>query len=365
VRPPRVLVVGPSERSAGGVRAVMAALADSPLAGRVRLVEVSTHVDGPLAVKLLAAARGLGRLASALVAAPPDLVYLHMASYGSFWRKAIAAGMTRLARRPYVVHLHGGAFTSFHAGSPAPVRALIRAVLRGAAAVVVLSPAWAVDIEAIAGRTTEIIPNPVRVPERAADPRADPPVIVALGRLGPDKGSYVLLDAFAAIAGRHPSATLVMAGDGETEGVLAAARAAGLADRVSVPGWVGTAEVARLLRTATVFALPSRIEGLPMSMLEAMAHGLPVVVTPVGGIPDVVSDGVDGRLVRPDDPEGLAAAIDALLSDRETAVRLGAAARGRMAEEFEIHVVAERVAAVVERCIARHPAPRAGSTTSV
>jgi hypothetical protein len=166
------------------------------------------------------------------------------------------------------------------------------------------------------------------VPEGAADPRADPPVVVALGRLGPDKGSYVVLDAFAAIAGRHPAATLVMAGDGETEGVLAAARAAGLADRVSVPGWVGTAEVARLLRTATVFALPSRIEGLPMSMLEAMAHGLPVVETPVGRIPDVVSDGVDGRLVRPDDPEGLAAAIDALLSDRETAARLGAAARG-------------------------------------
>jgi glycosyltransferase involved in cell wall biosynthesis len=355
---PRVLVVGPSERSAGGVRAVMAALADSPLASRVRLVEVSTHVDGSLPVKLLAAARGLGRLARALVTAPPELVYLHMASYGSFWRKAIAAAMTRLARRPYVVHLHGGAFTSFYSGSRRPVRALIRAVLRGAAAVIVLSPAWAVDIEAIAGRATDIIPNPVRLPARPADPRADPPVVVTLGRLGPDKGSYVLLDAFAAIAGRHPGATLVMAGDGETEGARAAARAAGLADRVGVPGWVGREEVARLLRGATVFALPSRIEGLPMSMLEAMAHALPVVVTPVGGIPDVVRDGVDGVLVRPDDREGLAAALDALLSDREGAARMGAAARRRMADEFELRVVAERVAEVVERCIARHPAPR-------
>jgi glycosyltransferase involved in cell wall biosynthesis len=100
-------------------------------------------------------------------------------------------------------------------------------------------------------------------------------------------------------------------------------------------------------------------------MLEAMAHGLPVVVTPVGGIPDVVSDGIDGRLVRPDDPEGLAAAIDALLSDRDAAARMGAAARIRMAEEFEIHVVAERVAAVVEGCIARHPAPRRRTPTSV
>jgi glycosyltransferase involved in cell wall biosynthesis len=231
--------------------------------------------------------------------------------------------------------------------------------------VIVLSPAWALEIETISGRVTEIVPNPVRLPERTADPRADPPVVLALGRLGPDKGSYLLLAAFAAIAQRHPAATVVMAGDGEVEGVLAAARAAGLADRVSVPGWVDRAEVDRLLRTATVFALPSRIEGLPMSMLEAMAHGLPVVVTPVGGIPDVVTDGVDGRLVRPDDPEGLAAALDSLLSDREAAARLGAAARRVMAEEYEIHVVAERVAAVVERCIARHPAAHRRNPTSV
>jgi len=350
---PRVLFVGPGDRSAGGVRSVIAALSRSSLSERFALTEVETHADGTLPFKIVIAARGLSRLAVILVRERPDLVYLHMASDGSFWRKAIASAMARAARVPYIVHVHGGGFADFYRGMPAPGRMTARWVLRGARAVITLTPSWAREIGAIAGRPTVTIPNPVSVPELLADPAARPARIVSLARIGPSKGSLVLIRAFGALAAAHPGSRLVLAGDGPQEEARRVAREVGVEDRVDMLGWIGPAERDALLAAATVFALPSRVEGLPVSMLEAMAHGLPVVVTPVGGIPDAIEDGVTGRLIPADDIDALAEALGALLDSPEAAAAMGDAARAAIHETYEAEAVAARVGDLVESCLDR------------
>jgi glycosyltransferase involved in cell wall biosynthesis len=118
-----------------------------------------------------------------------------------------------------------------------------------------------------------------------------------------------------------------------------------------MPGWVGSAERDALLGRATIFALPSRIEGLPVSMLEAMAFGLPVVVTPVGGIPDVIEDGATGRLVPADDVDALAGAMRALLDDPAAATAMGTAARAAILGTYDLDVVADRVGDLIAACI--------------
>lgn len=351
MRRARVLVVGPGERSAGGVRSVIVTLAGSRLGQRFQLVEVATHADGGKPLKFIVAARGFARAAWQMLRNRPDLVYIHTASNASFWRKSIVAGMARLARCPYIIHVHGGAFAAFYRDCRAPGRIIARRVLRGASAVVTLTPSWAREIGAITGRATVTIPNPVAVPEDPADPAGRPPRIVTLARIGAAKGSFVLVEAFAAIAGAYPEARLVLAGDGPQTEALRAARAAGVADRVEMPGWVGAAERDALLGGATIFALPSRIEGLPVSMLEAMAFGLPVLVTPVGGIPDVIEDGVTGRLVPADDVDALADAMRALLDDPAAAAAMGAAARAAVLGTYDLDVVADRVGDLVATCI--------------
>ena len=350
---PRVLVVGPGERSAGGVRSVMVALSRSSLSRRATLVEIETHADGTRPHKLAVAARGICRFVYEVVRRRPHLVYLHTASNGSFWRKLVASAIARAARVPYIVHVHGGAFADFYRGMPAPGRLLARWMLRGAAAVVTLTPSWAREIGGIAGRPTVTIPNPVDIPAAAAAPAARPARIVTLARIGAAKGSYVLLRAFAALAGGHPDARLVLAGDGPQEEARRVAREAGIAERVEMPGWIGPAERDALLAAATVFALPSRVEGLPVSMLEAMAHGLPVVATLVGGVPDAIDDGVTGRLVPPDDEAALTAAIGALLDDPAGAARMGAAARQVIHDTYDMDAVGARVADLIEACAAR------------
>jgi glycosyltransferase involved in cell wall biosynthesis len=358
-----VLVVGPGERSAGGVRSVMTALAGSRLAERYELLEVQTHRDGSAPAKAWTALRGFAAVAAILVCRRADLVYLHSASGASFWRKAIVAAMATAARRPYVLHVHGGGFIDFAAGSPRAGRAVIRAVLRRAAAVVVLTPTWARGVGAIAGRPTDVIPNPVTIPARLADPAARPARILTLARLGPAKGSEVLVRAFAAIRGRHEGAVLVLAGDGDPRAVRALAGALGVAASVHLPGWVDPQARDGLLAGGTVFTLPSRTEGLPMGMLEAMAHGLPVVMTPVGGVPDVVRDGETGRLVPVDDAPALAAALDAVLSDPAGAREMGLAGRALVDDTCRLDRVADRVGDVIERCLRASRANAGRGTT--
>lgn len=349
----RIVMVGPGERSAGGVRSVIAALVASPLAERFTLIEVETHADGSKWRKLAVAARGIARVVALLARDRPDLVYLHTASDASFWRKAIVAGIARIARVGYVVHIHGGGFIDFYRDSNAPTRLIARRMLRGARGVITLTPSWAREIEAITGRPTTTIPNPVRLPATPADPLATPARVVTLARLGAAKGTYVLLRAFAALAPAHPGARLVLAGDGSPDKALRLAREAGIADRVEIPGWVGPERRDALLDGATIFTLPSRVEGLPVSMLEAMAHGLPVVVTRVGGVPDTIDDGVTGLLVPPDDVAALTAALARLLDDPTAAAAMGSAAREAIDGTYDLDAVAARVGDLIDACIAR------------
>jgi glycosyltransferase involved in cell wall biosynthesis len=108
----------------------------------------------------------------------------------------------------------------------------------------------------------------------------------------------------------------------------------GVSNAVEFLGWIDGAAKAQALAEATVYALPSYMEGLPMGVLEAMAVGLPVVATTVGGIPDVIEDGVTGLLIEPGDQDGLARALSLLLSDAALRHRMGAAARAVVEEGY-------------------------------
>ncbi len=143
-----------------------------------------------------------------------------------------------------------------------------------------------------------MLPNPVRVPAEVPDRAGRTQVqFLHLGRLGKRKGGYDLVNAFAALPeALRARARLVLAGDGDVEGMRKLAAPFG--DQVRVLSWIDAHERDRLLAESDVFVLPSYAEGVPMSLLEAMAAGLPCITTPVGGIPDVFTHGagrIDGR----------------------------------------------------------------------
>lgn len=169
------------------------------------------------------------------------------------------------------------------------------------------------------------------------------PVVLAVGRLVEKKGFDDLLRAWPAVRVRIPRARLVLVGDGPEDARLRAlARDQGIADSVTFEGPQSQDRVRALMAEAAVFCLPCRVaadgnrDGLPTVLLEALASGVPCVTTPVTGNPEIVRDGVEGRLVEPGDAVALAGALGDLLGDPGTLARMSFAARQRAEERFDL-----------------------------
>ena len=235
-----------------------------------------------------------------------DLVHAHWLAAGA---------ICILARRRFVLTLHGsgtaGRFADLELARRHP--RLVGWIVRRAEVVIAVSNALAEAARRCGARDVRTIPNGVAVPATTAA-EADPPEILFAGRLSPEKGIEELV---AATRGMN----LVVAGDGPLRHLVPEAL-----------GFVPHEELERLYDRAAVVVLPSYREGLPLCVLEAMAHGRPVVASAVGGIPELVEDGVTGFLVEPGDVAGLRAALERLLADPKLRRRMGRAARKRVAE---------------------------------
>lgn len=345
----RLVMLGTAFETRGGIAAVVNAYRAQGLFERWPIDYLPTHCDGGVLRKLLRAARELGMLMLLLARHRRVVMHVHGASRASFWRKSVFMTIGMLARCPVIFHLHGGGFARFYEAECGAVRRrIIRFFLDRAACVIVLSDRWRDWIATVTKNQRIVcIPNPVpSVEERPAKRRRN--IVLFLGRLERGKGIFDLLDTIASLRAAIPDIRLVCAGDGDIGSVARHAERLGIEDAVSFPGWVGPAEKQSLMRLAAVYVLPSYAEGLPMSMLEAMAEGLPVVATGVGGIPDVVTDGVNGYLFEPGDTAGLERLLRRLMHDPELGKRMAQAAR----ETVRLHCAADRVVAQLEEIYA-------------
>ncbi len=177
------------------------------------------------------------------------------------------------------------------------------------------------------------------------------PVVLSVGRLVPQKDPFVLLDAIE----RVPEAQLVFVGAGPLEDQLRArAHEAGLAGRVHLPGYLGEGDpsVASVMAQADVFALSSRWEGLPYTVIEAMAMGLPTVATDVGGLSELVVEGETGYLVPPGDPRALGERLRALMENPGDRQEMGQTARARAERAFSEERMVEQTVKVYEEALA-------------
>lgn len=347
--PPRVLMVGTALGGRGGIASVVDVLRADGLFEREGVVYVATHADGGRLHKLAAAAGGLGRAVLACGARRgPAIVHVHSGSRASFIRKSLVLLVARLGGAHTVFHLHGGAFRRYAQQEAGPLlRRWIRHTLEASSRVIALSPGWAAFVCEYAPRArVEVLPNPVRLAPRTTEGRAETGRILFLGRIEPAKGVDELLQACARLAGHHPRLRLVLGGAGDLDWAQRRARELGVADRVDTPGWLDAHAREEQLARAWLFCLPSHAEGLPIAMLEAMAAGVPVVATAVGGIPETVADGVDGLLAPPRDAGALALAIGRLLDDAALRARLACAARGAVERHYATGVVCGRLAAL-------------------
>lgn len=182
--------------------------------------------------------------------------------------------------------------------------------------------------------------------------------LLFVGRLAEVKGVSVLLEALAEVRKTHPEVHLTVIGDGpERPRFEALARQHGLEQAVTFAGYRSQAEVAAQLAATDVFVLPSYAEGVPVTLMEALAAAVPVVATQVGGVSELVDDGVNGFIVHPGDPAPLADRLIRLIGDAGLRQRLGDAGRATVAAEFSNATEAARLQLLFSRTAAGLPSP--------
>jgi glycosyltransferase involved in cell wall biosynthesis len=337
-------MVGPDLQVRGGVSAVQRLLLQA-LPSDISATHIATMIEGGRWRKLLQFLRALV-LVQTHLRRGVDVVHIHFASGASSRRKMLIARLAALRGVPVILHGHGGGYRRYWARISSVERRLIRQMLLHAQRIVVLGADWR-DFYASIGaprERIEVLPNSVAVPQRLPDrPPSGQVRLVHLASLSRDKGSFDLLEALSRLPPTVKAQVhVVAAGTGAVDELRAAALRLGLQHILEVRDWIEADERDRLLACSDVFVLPSYYEGLPMSLLEAMAWGLAPICTPIGSIPEYIVDGVNGLLVRPGEVTDLAASIERLVLDGNLRAQLGQRARATV-EPLDVVVYAQRV----------------------
>ena len=316
----------------------------------------------PIFTRLLAASSRAIRFTRVLRESRPDAVLLMCGNGLSFLEKAILARWARQFGVP-VLLMPRAADLMRQLRRTALTRQFGRWLFHGASLVVCQGNNWReflLNEMRLPGDCFKIVPNWTASPDllalgiaRASWVQRDTVTMLFLGWLDRGKGIFDLLEAVANLAADQalPKCRLLIAGEGTaSEEARQWVTKRGL-DCIEFLGWVRDDAKIRTLSAADIFVLPSWHEGLPNAMVEAMATGLPVVVTPVGAIPDTLRDGYDGVLVPIKDVAALTAALKGLLENPAKRALMGARAHATAAERFGVEPGADLLVELVTQAV--------------
>lgn len=308
----------------GGIAAVVNGYRGSQLEKDYSIIYVESYKDGGKLTKTLKAISGYFHFVKVLLIDKPDLIHIHSSFGPSFYRKMPFIYMASWAKKQIINHIHGADFDEFYVNVSNKKKQLIKKVYGKCSVLIALSDEWKDRLSQIVPPDKiTVIENYSILHEDALTQRLNRPsnsTVLFLGELGKRKGCYDIPAVVVEVVKQVPDIKFVLAGAGSAEDEAAIKKLCednGVASHVEFPGWVRGEQKDKLLRETDVFFLPSYNEGMPMSVLDAMGYGLPVVSTNVGGIPKIVHDGENGYCCEAGDIKSFANGIIKLLSDKK------------------------------------------------
>jgi len=323
----QVIMLGPGLDVKGGIsRSERLFMEYAP--AEVEISHISTKEDGSALFKTQVFLRALVKLTTRLMREKIHLVHIHGSHRGSAFRQAMLTILVFLFRKPIILQTHASEFHIFYDGLSSWLQKTLAWAFGKCDRFIVLSKSWQefytnkLDLDPA---QVTLLYNPVEVPPQISPPNTSNTIkFLFLGRIGERKGAFDLIKAYSLLPeGEKNNSELIMAGDGDVEEARNLVESLNVSEQITFPGWIDTEERDRLLDQGGVFVLPSYNEGLPLSMLEAMAWGLPVIVTPVGGISEIVHDGENGLVVEPSNIEQLSGAMKSLIVNEDLRTSLG------------------------------------------
>ena len=314
----KVLFVAPDDKY-GGIGAVVR-MYSKHIKG---IKFIATYPSVPLQSKLLFFILSIAEITKALIIDKQiQIIHLHSASSGSFIRKILVALLAKAFRKRVIFHMHGGSFNSFYE-SAFIFKPLIRYILKCSDKVICLSPEWHnyyvnhLDISRV-----DILPNPVELSTDCNNFSISPVIkLLFLGKICDNKGIFTFIEYLKSNKYFLDNRIhLAIGGVGEDLRLLADISSL---HNIQFHGWADDVMKKHLLEECDIFILPSRYEGLPVSILEAMANYKPIIATNVGGISSIVKTGYNGWLISPDNHSQLDIVFDEIFDNRALLYQYG------------------------------------------
>jgi glycosyltransferase involved in cell wall biosynthesis len=357
----KIVLFGPSLAALSGVSTHVRMLFASDLARDYKLLHFQVGSEGRrenVLQKLMRFTLSPLHLALFLLRTGAQVVHMNVSlDSKSYWRDLAYSIVARLLGRRVVNQIHGGAMPQDFFRGNTILTWILRRFLVSSDVVTVLSSAELIAYRAFDSRINiHLVPNaidPAGFADEVRSYNTDGPLrLVYIGRLVRAKGLFEIIEALTELKRAGRKFRFSIAGQGPDQRELtAASEEAGLEDRVRFLGTVIDAEKRRLWLESDLFVFPSYMEGLPYSLLEAMAAGCVPITTAVAAIPDVMRDGEHGLLVPAKDAGALAMAMATLDDDRERLIRLAKAARRRVLERYSVARLAEDFRKLYNSCL--------------
>lgn len=336
---PKVLIVATSRKTRGGITSVVNAHEQGEQWKKYHCRWIETHRDDAVWRKIVYPIRALIEYVFLLPFC--RIVHIHLSEPVSAIRKIPFLLLARLFRKKTIIHFHAfSPDTTIHG----KYWKIYRFLFRRADKVIVLSQLWEKYVnEAFhLGGKVQVIYNPCTVeilPQKYSKQKQ----ILYAGTVNARKGYADMIKAFALIAPKYPDWSIVFAGNGEVENGKVLARELGIERQTAFLGWVSGSEKDKVFKEASIFCLPSYAEGFPMAVLDAWSYGLPVITTPVGGIPDVAEDGKNMLLFTPGDVQALARLFEWMIEDIQMRQRIAGESVRLAATTFNQDVINRQI----------------------
>lgn len=334
----KVLIIATSRKTRGGITSVIKAHETGEQWKKYHCRWIQTHRDGNPIRKLWYLTTALLEY---LVLLPfYDIVHIHLTAGNSVKRKRIFFDLAKCFRKKTIIHFHPSGEQIFESKLNCKH---LQSIFNEANLVLVLSPHWKKLLEQRLHITTDIqiLFNPCPQVVRRSDLRKEQ--ILFAGTIIKRKGYDTLLQGFAKIAPKHPKWEIVFAGNGEIDCAKEIAKKNHIENQVFFLGWVNGKEKEKAFQQASIYCLASYGEGFPMGVLDAWAYGIPCIVTPVGGLPDIVIEGKNALTFNPGDTEALAKQLEKMITNNKLREEIGKESLKLTQTTFNIDTINEQL----------------------
>jgi len=349
----RILIIAPDRTVRGGITTVIEGILASDLSKEYLFEHLSTHRDDISKFgKLIYGIKSYGRFLIIVFRFKPQLIHVHSSFGASFYRKSVIIIMSRFFRIKQINHIHGGEFDLFYKDAGRLKKKLVKFIYNIPEATILLSRGWLEKYDHnFFQNKVFCLSNFAVLPVNSLSAgfgnyahRKN--IVLYLGKVGAKKGAYDIPLIVEKVAKSISKVHFIISGYGDIEKVARIFNEKGCSRMVTFTGWLGPEQKKEWLLKARVYLLPSYDEGFPMSILEAMSYGLPIVSTCVGGIPELVRPEENGLLYQPGDTDGMADGIIKLLQNQDYAIGIGRRNRSKIENGYSLEIYASKLSKI-------------------